>query len=178
MSPVLGRVARCAAHSLEITMRTSRRHLIKLGLCATASLTTFFEGLSGRDASAAAPQAQAPLDDGLWLRRDLFETRVGEYFAVRKPRSGTIALRLTRVEDVLSARNAGTVGHPDCFTVILRGSTSSKLKQGTYRVESPTLGTFLLFLVPGPVMGSSIRYAATFNRITTSQNQFRTQTQG
>ena len=84
---------------------------------------------------------------------------------VRKPRTGSIALRLARVEDVLSARNAGTVGHPDCFTVVLRGSKSSKLLQGTYRVESPTLGTFLLFLVPGPVMGSSITYAATFNRV-------------
>ena len=33
-------------------MRNSRRRLIKLGLCATASLVTFSEGLSGRVALA------------------------------------------------------------------------------------------------------------------------------
>jgi hypothetical protein len=95
----------------------------------------------------------------------MFEARVGESLAVQKPKAGAIPLRLLRVEDVLSARNAGTVAHPDCFTVLLRGSRSSRLVQGTYRVESPSLGQFLLFLVPLRTGGTSITYAATFNRV-------------
>jgi hypothetical protein len=151
-------------------MRTSRRHLIKLGLCATASLVTFCEGLSGRVALAAvprraAPKGAAPSESSLWLTREMFEARVGESLAVQKPKAGAIPLRLLRVEDVLSARNAGTVAHPDCFTVLLRGSRSSRLVQGTYRVESPSLGQFLLFLVPLRTGGTSITYAATFNRV-------------
>jgi hypothetical protein len=156
-------------------MRTSRRHLIKLGLCATASLVTFCEVLSGRVALAAvskravpkraAPKGAAPSESSLWLTREMFEARVGESLAVQKPKAGAIPLRLLRVEDVLSARNAGTVAHPDCFTVLLRGSRSSRLVQGTYRVESPSLGQFLLFLVPLRTGGTSITYAATFNRV-------------
>jgi hypothetical protein len=146
-------------------MRSSRRDLIRLGLCAAASVVPVFGGLSGRVALAAGRVDALPDDDGSWLRRDLFEVRVGEYFTVRKPRSGSIALRLMRVEDVLSANNAGTVGHPDCFILVFRGSKSSRLVQGTYLVESTTLGTFQLFLVPGPVIGPAITYAATFNRV-------------
>jgi hypothetical protein len=153
-------------------MKTSRRQLIRMGLCATASLVACFEGLAVRAAFAAVPDrwanvpdGQAPTDDGVWLRRDLFETRVGEAFTAQTPRFGGVALSLERVEDCLSARNAGTVNSPDCFTLVLRGHASTPLVQGTYLVASMTLGTFLLFLVPGPVMGSSITYAATFNRL-------------
>jgi hypothetical protein len=142
-----------------------------MGLCATASLVTCFEGLAGRDAWAAVPDAwanvpdgQAPTDDGLWLRRDLFETRVGESFVAQTPRSGSVALNLVGVEDCLSARQAGTVNSPDCFTLVFRGHASTPLAQGTYLVASMTLGTFLLFLVPGPAVRSSITYSATFNR--------------
>jgi hypothetical protein len=145
-----------------------------MGVCATASLVTCFEGLAGRAAFAAArhpvdpsPDGFAPPpDDGFWLRRDLFETRVGEFVTVQTPRFGSVALSLVRVEDCLSAKNAGTVNSQDCFTVVLRGHRATPLAQGTYQVASMTLGTFLVFLVPGPAMGSSITYAATFNRVT------------
>lgn len=140
-----------------------------MGLCATASLVTCF---AGRDAWAAVPDVwadgQAPPDEGSWLRRDLFEASVGQSFTVRTPRFGRIALRLMRVEDCLSAHNAHTVNHPDCFTVVFLGSRSRPLEQATYRVESATLGAFLLFLVPGSTRGSSITYTATFNRVGTS----------
>jgi hypothetical protein len=139
--------------------------VIRLGLCATATLVPTLGGVWGPVALAAGRANAGPDDDGSWLRRDLFEIRVGDYFTVRKPRSGSISLRLIRVEDALSAKNAGTVGHPDCFTLIFRGANSSRLEQGTYRVQSSTLGTFALFLVPGPVVGSTMTYAATFNRV-------------
>ena len=148
-------------------MRTSRRQLIKLGLCATASFVTFFEGLSGHVALAAEQNPPPAADESYWLRRDMFEAHVGENFVVRKPKSGSITVRLLRVEDCLSARNAGTVNHPDCYVVVFRGSRTSKLAQGTYRVESSTLGNVLMFLVPGPATAAGITYTATFNRVGT-----------
>lgn len=146
-------------------METSRRHLIKLGLYATASLVTF-KGLSGRVLAAAQHLATADWPDGSWLRRDMFEALVGEYFTVYTP-SSVVGLRLIAVEDVLSARNAETVGHPDCYTVLLAAPAHApKLPQDTYRVVSNTLGAFMLFLVPGPETQQGITYSATFNRVT------------
>jgi hypothetical protein len=148
-------------------MRTSRRSMIKLGLYAAASFVTFCEGLSGRVALAAVPTDAAMNDDGGWLRRDMFEPLVGDYFVVTNGPS-RISLRLIAVEDVPSAQHAGTVGSQDCFTLVLRGARSSKLAQlaqDTYRVENGTLGAFSLFLVPGRATASGVTYVATFNRV-------------
>ena len=51
------------------------------------------------------------------------------------------------------------------FIVLFRGPRSPRLAQGTYRVESSTLGTFPLFLVPGWTYASGTAYTATFNRL-------------
>ena len=144
-------------------MRTSRRSMIRLGLYAAASFA-LFEGISG-EALAAVTNAVEPMDDGAWLRRDMFEALVGETFVVSRPGSKSIQVRLTRVEDVLSARNAGTVNHQDCFAVLFRGSRPPYLVQGTYRIENATLGGFEVFLVPGAVSSTGITYTATFNRV-------------
>ena len=142
-------------------VRTSRRSLIKLGLLATASYVTFFEGLSARPASAAQPIT----DDGAWLRRDMFEACLNESFVLNTG-SGAITLRLKRVDDVPSARTAGTVDHDHCFTLVFAGPRGSRLPQDTYRVENNTLGAFALFLVPGPVSSTASTFVATFNRVT------------
>lgn len=146
-------------------MKTSRRSVIKLGLYAAASFVTFCEGLSGHIVLAAVPDDAAMTDDGGWLRRDMFEPLVGEYFVVTNEQS-RISLRLVAVEDVPSAQHAGTVGSQDCFTLLLRGTRKlAKLAQDTYRVENGTLGAFSLFLVPGPATASGVTYVATFNRV-------------
>lgn len=145
-------------------MTTSRRSMIKLGLFAAASFATFFEGLSGSALAAAASTTDAT-DDGGWLRRDMFEACIGQSFVVHTPRSGSVTLRLMRVEDVPTARTTGTVDDPDSFVVLLRGSRTSNLEQGTYSVENSTLGSFLLFLVPGQASKTGVTYAATFNRV-------------
>jgi Domain of unknown function (DUF6916) len=142
-------------------MITSRRGAIKLGVCATASLVTV-EGLCADVAQAQNPSL--PADDGVWLRRNLFERCLGELMIARRlPRS--IGLQLMKVEDVPSARHTGAVGDPNSFIVVFRGPCSPKLTQGTYRIKSPTLGTFALFLVPGWTYASGTMYTATFNRL-------------
>ena len=70
-----------------------------------------------------------------------------------------------RVDDVPNARDTGAVGDPNSFIVLFRGPRSPKLTQGTYRIESRTLGTFSLFLVPGWTYASGTAYTATFNRL-------------
>jgi hypothetical protein len=142
-------------------MISSRRHAIKLGICATASLVAV-EGLCADVAHAQNPQL--PADDGVWLRRNLFESCLGQLMIARtSPRP--IGLQLMRVDDVPSARHTGAEGNPNTFIVLFRGPRSPKLTQGTYRIESPTMGTFPLFLVPGWTYVSGTVYAATFNRL-------------
>ena len=143
-------------------MTTSRRRAIKLGICAVASLSTV-EGLCEHVAHAA--QEPPPFDDdGGWLRRDLFESCRGQLMIVRRsPRS--IGLQLMRVDDVPTARHTGAVDDENSFIVLFRGPRSPRLAQGTYRVESSTLGTFPLFLVPERTYASGTAYTATFNRL-------------
>ena len=142
-------------------MNTSRRRAIQLGLCATASLVTV-EGLCAHVAHAA--ESPLPADDAAWLRRDHFEGSRGQLMIVRaSPKS--IGLQLLSVSDVPSARQTGALGDPNSFIVLFRGPRSPKLAQGTYRVESATLGTFELFLVPGWTYAWGTAYTATFNRL-------------
>ena len=142
-------------------MITSRRRALKLGICATASLATV-EGLCTDIVHAQNPPP--PADDGRWLQRGQLERCLGQLMTARtKPRS--IGLQLMRVDDVPSARATGAVGDPNSFIVLFRGPRSPKLGQGTYRIESRTLGTFSLFLVPGWTYESGTAYTATFNRL-------------
>jgi hypothetical protein len=143
-------------------MNTSRRRAIKLGISATASLITV-DGLYEHVAHAAQ-NPPPPGDDGGWLRRDLFESCRGQLMIVRTSRR-SIGLQVVRVDDVPSARETGAVGDPNSFIVLFRGPRTPKLTQGTYQVESSTLGTFPLFLVPGWTYPAGTAYTATFNRL-------------
>jgi len=146
-------------------VKTSRRHAIKLAMCATASLATI-EGLCGQVAQAAQEATPAAADRG-WLRRDQFEACRGEMVIVHTS-SRSITLWLMEVDDVPSAHHTGAVGDQSSFVVLFQGPRSPKLAQGTYQVESPTLGTFPLFLVPEWTYPSVRTYAATFNSVAPS----------
>jgi hypothetical protein len=134
-------------------------------MCATASLVTV-EGLCDHVAHAAQ-KPPPPAADGGWLRRDQFESCRGQSVIVRTP-SRSITLWLMSVDDVPSAQYSGALGDQDSFVVDFLGPRSPKLAQGTYRVESRTLGRFLLFLVPGWTYASATMYTATFNRVALS----------
>lgn len=140
-------------------MNTSRRHAIRLGLYATASLVTVAGLAEAAPQAVPAPQPQLVADDSAWLRRDLFEACVGERFTLRTP-SARLPLRLMRVVDPRHAR-----GDAHNFVVVLRGPLDPKLAQGTYPIDSRSLGSFELFLVPGRTTPSGTLYTATFNRL-------------
>jgi hypothetical protein len=58
----------------------------------------------------------------------------------------------------------------ECFTLMFRGGTK-QLKQNTYKLAHPSLGTFSLLLVPtGPDRNGAQGYVATINRLTYVQN--------
>jgi hypothetical protein len=144
-------------------MNISRRRAIKLGICAVTSLSAI-EGLCAHVAQAAQMPLPLSDDDGRWLRRDLFESCRGQLMILRSsPRS--IRLQLLSVDDAPTAPYTGAVGDENSFVVVFRGPRSPKLAQGTYWVESSTLGTFPLFLVPGLPYASGTAYTATFNRL-------------
>ena len=146
-------------------MKTSRRQAIKLAVSATAALGTI-EGLCGQVARAAQEAASAAADRG-WLRRDQFEACRGEMVIVHTS-SRSITLWLMAVDDVPSAHYTGAVADQSSFVVLFQGPDSPKLAQGTYQVESRTLGRFPLFLVPDWTYPSVTTYAATFNRVAPS----------
>jgi hypothetical protein len=144
-------------------MNTSRRHAIRLGLCATASLVAV-PGLSEATPQASQKQQLVSVDDGAFLRRDLFESQYGQSFIVRTEKTA-VALRLLRVDDQPGARRSGSEGNENNFVVVFRGPRAPKLAQGTYQVDSRSLGTFELFLVPEKATTPGTIYTATFNRL-------------
>lgn len=144
-------------------MNTSRRHAIRLGISATASLVVALPGFCQTLAAQSAPHSVTPGDDNGWLRRELFEGAVGQAFRVRTTPSA-ITLRLVRVDDPAASRNS-TPGDANHFVVVFRGPRQARLAQGTYQIDSRTMGTFELFLVPGWTTGSGTTYTATFNRL-------------
>ena len=134
---------------------------MRLALCATAALVTL-QGLY-EEVSHAAPQTPPPpADDSAWLRRDLFESCLGERFFLRTP-STTLTVQLVRVTDPNGRR--AEVANEDNFVVHFRGPRKPKLAQGTYQVDNRRLGRFELFLVPGLTTASGTTYTATFNRL-------------
>jgi hypothetical protein len=145
-------------------MDTSRRHAIRLGLCATASLVAL-PGLGESVAAAGQKHTLAVAsDEGAFLRRDLFESHVGEAIVVSNQTTAT-TVWLTRVDDQRDARRSGTEGDEHNFVVVFRGLRSPKLAQGTYQIQSRSLGSFELFLVPERSTAPGTTYTATFSRL-------------
>ena len=146
-------------------MKTSRRHAIKLAMCATVSLGTI-EGLCSQVVNAAQEAIPGAVHGG-WLRRDQFEACRGQAVNVQTP-SGSTTFWLMEVDDVPIAHYTGAVSDPNSFVLLFQGPSAPELAQGTYQVESPTLGTFSLFLVPEGAYPSVRTYTATFNRVAPS----------
>src|SRR3989442_3111007 len=71
-----------------------------------------------------------------------------------------IEVTLMQVSDMTAAPGG------ECFSLLFRGGGESELRQNTYTVEHPALGTFKLFLVPvGTDDNGAQGYLATINRL-------------
>ncbi|MFN2577812.1 MAG: hypothetical protein ABR607_09015 [Pyrinomonadaceae bacterium] len=72
---------------------------------------------------------------------------------------GVIGVTLLKVDDMPAARGG------ECFTLLFRGG-SRALRQDTYLITHPSLGTFALLLVPtGSDQNGAQGYLATLNRL-------------
>lgn len=105
-------------------------------------------------------QSQDPL---AYYTKSAFSSHVNSIFRLHTGYS-TVDVTLVRVED-LAPEAANASGGRECFSLLFVGE-SVALRQGTYRVEHHSLGSFALFLVPGgPDKHGAQSYVATINRI-------------
>ncbi len=74
-----------------------------------------------------------------------------------------IPLKLVETRDLT---NAFGPGGGECFSLLFESCAKAPLRQGTYRIRHPGLGTFAMFLVPvnQPVPDGAVHYEALFNR--------------
>jgi uncharacterized protein DUF6916 len=122
-------------------MSISRRIFIKAG-----TLTAIAAGISLKPALFVLAQGQiAPISDPLSnYTQATFEQYVNSIFTLR--RFVTVEVVLEKVEDTLSPK-VSRAGGRESFTLHFRGGGRA-LRQDTYVVDHPALGTFRLFLVP------------------------------
>ncbi len=80
----------------------------------------------------------------------------------------TVDVALVEVKDLTPGAATAQTG-AECFSLLFRGGNTA-LKQNTYRIEHPSLGTFQLFLVPGsPDDNGAQSFVAIINRLPYSQ---------
>jgi len=73
--------------------------------------------------------------------------------------AGVVAVTLAKVDDMPASKGG------ECFSLLFRGGRA-QIKQDTYVVVHPSLGTFQLFLVPaGADQNGAREYLATINRL-------------
>ena len=73
--------------------------------------------------------------------------------------SGVVAVTLAKVDDMPAPKGG------ECFSLLFRGGRAT-LKQDTYMLVHPSLGSFELFLVPaGSDQNGAREYLATINRL-------------
>ena len=90
-----------------------------------------------------------------------FASYINSVFVFRAPGvRKDIEVTLIQVSDMTAAPGG------ECFSLLFRGGGGPALRQNTYTVEHPALGTFKLFLVPvGTDDNGAQGYLATINRL-------------
>jgi len=150
-------------------MSISRRKFLRAGtlvaLAAALPIGVFGQNRKERDGN---PSDQLATPDPLVnYNRAAFTSYLNSIFQLYTGTS-VVEVALTEVKDQLPAGVPATNGR-ECFSLLFRGG-SVALPQNTYLVKHPSLGTFLLFLVPGgPDDNGAQSYVATINRLAFDQ---------
>src|SRR4051794_31371536 len=125
-------------------MSESRRKFLKAGLLAAlfaaAPLKNLFgQGWKDRDGNPGEtpPVQNDPLAN---YSKASFVSYLNSIFEIHTV-SGPIAVTLSKVDDMTPPKGG------ECFSLLFRGGRAA-LRQDTYVVVHPALGTFQLFLVP------------------------------
>lgn len=92
------------------------------------------------------------------LRKTAFIPCLNDRFLVYPFENQPVELQLVEISDASTERT-------ESFSLIFWGPLEKPFGQGTYRVDHPRLGEFLLFLVPVDRKADGMRYEAVFNLI-------------
>src|ERR1043166_3004189 len=143
-------------------MATSRRNFLQTGLMtvlfAAAPIKSIF-GQSWKERDGNPGETPPVQNDPLAnYSKASFVSYLNSIFQIQTV-LGIVNVTLTRVDDMPAPRGG------ECFSLLFRGG-SATLKQDTYMVVHPSLGTFQLFLVPsGADQNGAQSYLATVNRL-------------
>jgi hypothetical protein len=143
-------------------MSESRRKFLTAGLMAALFTAVplrsiFSQSFKERDGNPGEtpPVQNDPLEN---YSKASFVSYLNSVFQIQTV-SGAIAVTLAKVDD-MPAPKAG-----ECFSLLFRGG-SLALKQDSYVMVHPALGTFQLLLVPGGSdQNGAQEYVATINRL-------------
>lgn len=143
-------------------MSTSRRRFLKAGAFAAvfAALplrSVIAQDWKSRDGNPVEePAAQADLLS--YYSKASFKSYLNSVFQIHSV-FGIVEVTLLQVTDMPAPRNG------ECFSLLFRGG-SRPLRQDTYVLVHPSLGTFSLLLVPtGSDRNGAQGYLATINRL-------------
>ncbi len=143
-------------------MSTSRRRFLKAGAFAAVFAVIPLRNVLGqewksRDGNPGEePAAQS--DVLSYYSKASFKSYLNSVFQLHTV-FGIVEVTLLQVDDMPAPRNG------ECFSLLFRGG-SRALRQDTYTLVHPSLGTFSLLLVPtGSDRNGAQGYVATLNRL-------------
>lgn len=144
-------------------MSISRRKFLRAGtlvaLSAALPISVFGQNPKDRDGNPLDSQPD-PLAN---YTRSAFSSYLNSIFQLYTGYS-VVEVALTEVKDLMPAGARAANGR-ECFSLLFRGG-SVALRQNTYLVKHPSLGSFQLFLVPGgPDDNGAQSYVAIINRL-------------
>ena len=152
-------------------MSISRRKFLRAGtlvaLSAALPIRVFGQIPKGNDGNPIDQSKDIAADPLSHYTRSAFSSYLNSIFRLYTGYS-TIDVALVEVKDLTPGAATAQTG-AECFSLLFRGG-STVLKQKTYKIEHPSLGTFQLFLVPGsPDDNGAQSFVAIINRLPYSQ---------
>jgi hypothetical protein len=149
-------------------MATSRRKFIKAGalgaLFAAVPLKTTARGIFEPTARALTVDTNEAVDT---LNMRAFAQQLNSDFRINHNNVKTTTVKLVEVKDLRVPSPTSTLGakSKECFSAVFVGARRPGVRQGTYTIEHPSLGTFSLLLVPVGLNKNEQYYEAIFNRL-------------
>src|SRR2546421_3567155 len=151
-----------AGHDSGDKVSNSRRKFLKTGLLAalfTAVPLKHAFGQSWKQNDGNPGETPVTQNDPLGnYSKASFTSYLNSIFQLQTS-IGIVAVTLMKIDDMPAPKGG------ECFTLQFRGG-SRALRQGTYMITHPSLGTFALLLVPsGSDQNGAQSYLATLNRL-------------
>lgn len=143
-------------------MSTSRRRFLKAGVFAAVFAAVPLRSVIGQDWKSRdgnpGEEPAAQTDVLSYYSKASFKSYLNSIFQLHTV-FGIVEVTLLQVDDMPAPRNG------ECFSLFFRGG-SRPLRQDTYVLVHPSLGTFSLLLVPtGSDRNGAQGYLATINRL-------------